>query len=203
MAIVHVTEGLRAPVVRARAHICVMSLPLAQDAIAPLGALIVHMVSAVLLALTTVESPLSLSSPTIERVLVTLLLGYASDGGIIDEGGADSTTITPCRSSNVAVAGMVVVTSLVTSPYGVINMATIVCGSMCAGGGGRDSACGGYISGGGRGESNRRWRVRWSWYDSGLDGISWVWWVGVTCGDKEGRLGPCPVDGCAGSAWHI
>jgi hypothetical protein len=129
-------------------------------------------VSAVLLAFTAIESPLSLPSSTIERILVTPLLGYASDGGIIDEGGANSTTITPCHSSNVAVAGMVVVMSLVTSPYGVINMATIVCGGMCAGGGGRDSARGGYVSGGGRGESNQRWRVRWSWCDSGLDGIS-------------------------------
>jgi hypothetical protein len=101
------------------------------------------MVSAIFLTFTAVESPLPLSSSVIQHVLVAALLGYTSDGGVVDEGGTDSTTITPCRSSNVAVAGMVVVTSLVTSPYGVINMATIVCGGMCAGGGGRDSTCGG------------------------------------------------------------
>jgi hypothetical protein len=61
-------------------------------------------------------------------VFVTLFLGYSSNGGIVDEGGTDSTTITPCRSSNVAVVGTVVVTSLIMSPYGVINMATMVCG---------------------------------------------------------------------------
>jgi hypothetical protein len=143
MAIVHVTEGLRASVVGTRAHVSVMPLPLAQNAIPPCGALFIYMVSAVLLALTAVKPPLSLPSSAVECILVALLLGYASDGGIVDEGGANSTTITPCRSSNVAVAGTVVVTSLVTSPYGVINMATIVCGSMCAGGGGRDSARGG------------------------------------------------------------
>jgi hypothetical protein len=82
-------------------------------------------------------------------MLIALFLGYTSDGGIVDEGGTDSTTITPCHSSNVAVAGMVVVTSLITSPNGMINMATIICSGMCAGGGGRDSACGGYVSGGG------------------------------------------------------
>jgi hypothetical protein len=102
-----------------------------------------HMVSTVFLTFTAVESPLSLPSSTIDCILIALLLGHASDGGIVDKGGTDSTTITPCRSSNVAVAGTVVVTSLVTSPYGVINMATIVCGGMCAGGGGRDSARGG------------------------------------------------------------
>jgi hypothetical protein len=101
------------------------------------------MVSTVFLTFTTVESPLSLSSSAIERILVAPLLGYASDGGIINEGGTNSTTITPCHSSSVAVTGTVVVTSLVTSPYGVINMATIICGSMCAGGGGRDNAHGG------------------------------------------------------------
>jgi hypothetical protein len=145
--------------------------------------------------------PLPLSA--ISHILVAAFLGHASDGGIVDKGGTDSTTITPCRSSNVAVAGTVVVTSLITSLYGVINMATIVCGGMCAGGGGRDSARGGYTNGGGQGESNRRQHVQWSWCDSGLDGISWVRWVGVTRGDKEGQLGPCPIDGCAGSAWHI
>jgi hypothetical protein len=101
------------------------------------------MVSPIFLTLAAVEPPLSLSSSAIECVLVASLLGYMSDGGVIDEGGTDSTTITPCHSSNVAIAGTVVVTSLITSPYGVINMATIVCGGICAGGGGRDSTCGG------------------------------------------------------------
>jgi hypothetical protein len=114
-----------------------------QNAVAPFGALLVYVVSAIFLTLATVKPPLTLPSPAIECILVTLLLGYTSDGGIVDEGGTDSTTITPCRSSNVAVVGMVVVTSLVTSLNGVINMATIVCSGMCAGGGGRDSACGG------------------------------------------------------------
>jgi hypothetical protein len=109
----------------------------------PLGAFFIHMVSTIFLTLATVEPPLSLPSPAIECILIASLLGHASDGGVVDEGGTDSMTITPCCSSNVAVAGTVVVTSLVTSPYGVINMATIVCGSMCAGGGGRDSARGG------------------------------------------------------------
>jgi hypothetical protein len=100
-------------------------------------------VSAIFLTFAAVESPLSLSVSAIKGILVVSLFGYAPDGGIVDEGGTDSTTITPCHSSNVAIAGTVVVTSLVTSPYGVINMATIVCGGMCAGGGGRDSARGG------------------------------------------------------------
>jgi hypothetical protein len=101
------------------------------------------MVSAIFLTLAAVEPPLSLPLSAVECILVTPLLGHASNGGVVDEGGTDSMTITPCRSSNVAVTGMVVVTSLVMSPYSVINMATIVCGGMCAGGGGRDSARGG------------------------------------------------------------
>jgi hypothetical protein len=125
------------------AHIRVMPLALTQDTVAPLGALVVHMVSTVFLTFTTVESLLPLPSPALECILVTPLFGHASNGGIVNEGGTNSTTITPCCSSNVAVMGTVVVTSLVTSPYGVINMATIVCGGMCAGGGSRDSARGG------------------------------------------------------------
>jgi hypothetical protein len=120
-----------------------MPLATAQDAVAPLGAFLVDMISAVLLALTAIEPPLALTSPTIEHVLVAPLLSYASDGGVVDESGTNSTTITPCRSSNVAITGTVVVTSLVKSPNGVINMATIVCGGMCAGGGSRDNAHGG------------------------------------------------------------
>jgi hypothetical protein len=143
MAVIHVAEGRRTSVVRPRAHIGIVSLALTEDAVAPLGALVVHVVSTVLLTFTAIKSPLFLPTPAIYCILVAPLLGHASDGGVVDEGGTDSTTITPCRSSNVAVAGTVVVTSLVTSPYGVINMATIVCGGMCTGGGGRDSALGG------------------------------------------------------------
>jgi hypothetical protein len=143
MPVVHITEAGSAAVVRARTHIRVVSLTTTQDAVAPFGALVVDMVGAILLTLATVKSLLALTSSAVECVLITPLLGYASDGGIVDEGGADSTTITPCCSSNVAVMGTVVVTSLVTSPNGVINMATIICGGMCAGGGGRDSTHGG------------------------------------------------------------
>jgi hypothetical protein len=109
----------------------------------PLGAFFIHVVRTVFLTLATVEPPLSLPSSVIECILIAPLLGHTSDGGIVDEGGTNSTTITPCHSSNVAVVGTVVVTSLVTSLNSVINMATIVCGGMCAGGGSRDSACGG------------------------------------------------------------
>jgi hypothetical protein len=143
MAVVHITEGRCAPIMWARAHIRVVPLTLAQNAIAPFGALVVHVVSAIFLTFAAVKSPLSLPSSAVKGILVVSLLGYASDGGIIAEGGTDSTMITPCHSSNVAVMGTVVVMSLVTSPYGMINMATIVCGGMCAGGGSRDSACGG------------------------------------------------------------
>jgi hypothetical protein len=143
MPVIHITEACCAAIMWARAHIHVMPFTVTQDTVVPFGALFVYMVSAIFLTLATVKPPLTLSSPAIECILVTPLLGYASDGGIVDEGGTNSTMITPCHSSNVAVAGMVVVTSLVTSPNGVINMATIVCGGMCAGGGGRDSARGG------------------------------------------------------------
>jgi hypothetical protein len=118
-------------------------LTVTQDTVAPLGAFLVDMVSAILLALTAIKSSLALTSPSIVHMLIAPLLGYTSDGGVVDEGGTDSTMITPCRSSNVAIAGMVVVTSLVTSPNGVINMATIVCGGMCTGDGSRDNARGG------------------------------------------------------------
>jgi hypothetical protein len=143
MAVVHVAETRRTPIMWARAHVSVMALPVTQDTIAPLGAFLVDVVSPIFFAFTAIKPSLPLSSSAINCLPVAALLGYASDGGVVDEGGADSTTITPCRSSNVAIAGTVVVTSLVTSPYGVINMATIVCGGMCAGGGGRDSARGG------------------------------------------------------------
>jgi hypothetical protein len=143
MPIVHITEAGGAAVVRVQTHICVVSLATTQDAVVPFGALVVDMVGAIFLTLAAVKSPLALTSSAVECILVTPLLGYASNGGIVDEGGANSTTITPCHSSNVAITGMVVVMSLVMSLNSVINMATIVCGGMCAGGGGRDSACGG------------------------------------------------------------
>jgi hypothetical protein len=141
--IIHIAEACGAAIVRSRAHICVMPLAATQDVAVPLGALLVDMISAILLALTAVEPPLALTSPTIVCVFITPLLSYVSDWGIVDEGGTNSTTITPCHSSNVAIAGTVVVMSLVTSSNGVINMATIVCGGMCTGGGSRDNARGG------------------------------------------------------------
>jgi hypothetical protein len=128
MPIVHITEAHCAAIMQSQAHVGVVALAMAQDAVAPSGAFLIDMVSAVLLALTTIKPPLALTLPMVEHVLVVPLLGYASNGGIIDEGSTNSTTITPCRSSSVAIVGTVVVTSLVTSPYGMINMATIICG---------------------------------------------------------------------------
>jgi hypothetical protein len=125
--VVHVTEPSGVPIVRLWAHISVMPLTAAQDTVAPLGAFFINMVSAILLTLAAVETMLALTVPLVEHMLVTLLLCHASNGGIIDEGGTDSTMITPCCSLSVAIVGMVVVTSLVMSPYGMINMATIVC----------------------------------------------------------------------------
>jgi hypothetical protein len=143
MPIVHVAEARGAALVRSRAHVRVMPLTATQDTIAPFGALLVNVVSAILLALTAIESPLALAPPTIVCMFIAPFLGYVSDGGVVNEGGTDSTMITPCHSSNVAITGTVVVMSLVMSPNGMINMATIICGGMCAGGGGRDNACGG------------------------------------------------------------
>jgi hypothetical protein len=143
MPIVHVAESQGAAIVRLWAHVRVMPLTVTQDAIVPFGAFLVNVISAILLALTAIESLLALAPPAIVCMFVVPFLGYASNGGIVDEGGTNSMIITPCHSSNVAVVGMVVVTSLVMSLNSVINMATIVCGGMCAGGGGRDSARGG------------------------------------------------------------
>jgi hypothetical protein len=143
MPIVHVTETRGAAVVWAWAHVHVVSLTMTQDAVAPFRALFIHMIGTIFLTLAAIKPPLALASPTIECILVAPLLGYASDGGIVDEGGTNSMTITPCRSSSVAIMGTVVVMRLITSLNGVINMATIVCGGMCAGGGSRDNACGG------------------------------------------------------------
>jgi hypothetical protein len=141
--IVYIAETCGAAVVWSQAHVCVVPLAATQDTAVPLGAFLVDMVSTILLALAAVKPLLTLTLPTIMCMFIALLLGYASDGGIVDEGGTNSTTITPCCSSNVAIAGTVVVTSLVMSPNGVINMATIVCDGMCTGGGGRDNARGG------------------------------------------------------------
>jgi hypothetical protein len=88
------------------------------------------MVGAILFTFATIMEPLlALAVPALYRILVALLLGYLSDGGVIDEGNTDSTMITPCCSSSVAIMGIVVVMSLIMSLYGVINMATMVCSS--------------------------------------------------------------------------
>jgi hypothetical protein len=105
-----------------------MPLTAAQDTTAPLGALLVDMICAVLLTLAAVEAVLALTLPMVQCILIALLLGHMSNRGVVNEGDTDSMMITPCHSLSVAVVGMVVVMSLITSPYGVINMATIVCG---------------------------------------------------------------------------
>jgi hypothetical protein len=71
-----------------------MPLAMAQDTAAPLGAFLVDMVSAIFLALTAIKPLLALSLPMVKRVLVVLLLGYATDGGVVNEGGTDSMMIT-------------------------------------------------------------------------------------------------------------
>jgi hypothetical protein len=101
-------------------------LTVTQDAVVPLGALFIDVVNAILLTLATIETMLALTLHMVQCMLVVLLC-HLSDGGVIDEGGTNSMTITPCHSSSVAIAGIVVVTSLVTSPNDMINMATIAC----------------------------------------------------------------------------
>jgi hypothetical protein len=128
MSIIHIAEAHHAAVMWSWTHVGVVPLTMTQDTVAPLGAFFIDMISAVFLALTTIKPPLSLPPAAVIHVFIAPFLGYVPDGGIIDEGGTDSMTITPCRSSSVAVTGTVVVMSLVTSPYGVINMATMVCG---------------------------------------------------------------------------
>jgi hypothetical protein len=127
MSIIHIAETRCVAIVWLWAHVSVVPLTMTEDTVAPLGALLVDVISAVLLALTAVEPPLALAPPPVMHMFIALLLCYMSNGGIVDEGSTNSTTITPCHSSNVAIAGMVMVMSLITSPYGVINMATIVC----------------------------------------------------------------------------
>jgi hypothetical protein len=129
MPVIDVAKACHAAIVWSWAHVSIVPLAMTEDAVAPLGAFLVDMISAVLLALTTVEPPLALASSLVMCMLIALLLCYMSNRGVIDEGGTDSMMITPCHSSNVAVVGMVVMMSLVTSLYGVINMATIVCSS--------------------------------------------------------------------------
>jgi hypothetical protein len=128
MSVVHVAETRHAAVMQLWTHVGVVPLTMAQDTVAPLGAFFVDVISAILLALTAIEPPLALTLPMVERMLVAPLLGYVSDGGIVNEGSTDSMMITPCCSSSVAIMGTVVVTSLITSPYGMINMAIIICG---------------------------------------------------------------------------
>jgi hypothetical protein len=129
MSVIDVAVTRRVAVVWLWAHVSIVSLAMTENTVAPSGTLLVDMISAVLLALTAVEPPLALAPSSVMHMFIALLLCHASDGGVVNEGGTNSTTITPCCSSNVAVVGMVVVTSLITSLYGVINMATIICGS--------------------------------------------------------------------------
>jgi hypothetical protein len=96
----------------------------------PLGAFFVDVISAIFFTLATIVEPmLTLAMSMLHCILVVPLLCYLANGGIVDEGGTDSTTITPCHSSSVAIVDTVVVKSLIMSLYGMINMATIVCGS--------------------------------------------------------------------------
>jgi hypothetical protein len=128
MSIIHITETHHAAIMWLQAHVGVVPLTSAQDAVVPLGALFVDVISAILLALTAIEPSLTLPLPTVQHMFIALLLCHTSNGGIIDEGSTDSTMITPCCSSSVAITGTVVVTSLITSLYSMINVATIVCG---------------------------------------------------------------------------
>jgi hypothetical protein len=130
MSIVHIAEACCAAIMQLWAHISIVPLTVTQDTVVPLGTLLIDMIGTICLTLATVvEAPLSLTMPSLQCILVTLFLHHSSNGGIVNEGGTDSTTITPCCSSSVAIMGTVVVTSLIMSLYGVINMATIVCSS--------------------------------------------------------------------------
>jgi hypothetical protein len=129
MSVINVAKAHHVAIVWSWAHVSVVPLTTIEDTVAPLGAFLIDMISAVLLALTTVEPLLALALPLVMHMFIAPLLHYASNGGVVNEGGTNSMTITPCRSSNVAIAGTVVMMSLVTSPYGVISMATIVCSS--------------------------------------------------------------------------
>jgi hypothetical protein len=127
MPVIHITEAHRATIMGLWAHVSVVPLTSAQDTVVPLGTLLINMICAILLALAAVKSLLALSLPPVLCIFVAPLLCHVSDGGVIDEGSTDSTTITPCCSLSVAIVGTVVVMSLVTSLNGMINMATIVC----------------------------------------------------------------------------
>jgi hypothetical protein len=61
MPIIHITEACRVTIMGSWAHVSVVSLTSAQDAVAPLGTLLVDVVCAILLALAAVESSLALS----------------------------------------------------------------------------------------------------------------------------------------------
>jgi hypothetical protein len=128
MPIIHITVSGGAAVVGLWTHVSVMPLTTAQDTVVPFGTLLINMVSAILLALTTVKPLLALTPPSVQCMLVALLLRHSSNRGVVNEGSINSMTITPCHSSSVAIVGMVVMTSLIMSPNGVINMATMVCG---------------------------------------------------------------------------
>jgi hypothetical protein len=127
VSVIHIAKAHGAAIVGPWAHVSIVSLTVAQDVVVPFGALFVDVVGAIFLALTAVKAALALPSPVVQCMLVTLLLCHLSDGGVIDESGTDSMTITPCRSLSIAIAGTVVVMSLVMSLNGMINMATIVC----------------------------------------------------------------------------
>jgi hypothetical protein len=120
--IFHVTVAVSAAVIRLWAHVSVMSLPHAQDAIVPPRAFVIDIICPIGLTLTAVEALL----PMVEHMFVMLLLGHTSNGSIIKEGSTNSITITPCCSLSVAMVGTLVMMSLIMSLYGVISMATIV-----------------------------------------------------------------------------
>jgi hypothetical protein len=129
MPIVHIAEACYVTVMWLWTHVSVVSLTMTEDTTVPLGAFFVYVISTIFLALAAIMEPLlTLAMSMLHCILIVVLLCYLANGGIIDEGGTDSMMITPCHSSSVAIVGTVVVMSLVTSPYGVINMATIVCG---------------------------------------------------------------------------
>jgi hypothetical protein len=126
VSILHITVAISTAIVGSWAHVGVMPLTHAQDTVMPFGALFIGMVCPIGLTLTTVEASLALALPMVKCMLIALLLCHASNGGIVDEGGTDSMMITPCHSLSVAMAGTLVMMSLVMSPYSMINIATIV-----------------------------------------------------------------------------
>jgi hypothetical protein len=65
MSIIHIAVPSGAVVMKSWAHIHVMSLAAAQEAVTPFGALLIDVVSAILLALTTIKSSLTLTLPSV------------------------------------------------------------------------------------------------------------------------------------------